>query len=104
MNSHPGDLITRRYLEPLAMKAQDLASALNISKSQLSRILNGKCGMTADVAVRLEHVLNMKAEAWMNIQTAHDIEKAREGFDSSKLTSLTHLWYGEADADSGTKE
>ncbi|WP_338924764.1 HigA family addiction module antitoxin (plasmid) [Pseudomonas silesiensis] len=91
-HSHPGPLLTRRYLEPLGLKAQDLAVAMGISKSQLSRVLNGKCAITADVALRLEFVLGASAEMWMNVQREHDLAVSREGFDASKLTCLTHLW------------
>lgn len=96
-NSHPGVLITRRYLEPLSLTASHLANAMGISSSQLSRVLNGKCGITADVALRLEYVLGSGADMWMNLQKNHDLAKASEGFDTSKLTCLTHLWKGQQD-------
>jgi addiction module HigA family antidote len=91
-NSHPGGLITRRYLQPLGLSAQELAVAMDISKSQLSRVLNGKCSITADVALRLEYVLGSGADMWMNLQKNHDLAKASETFDPKNLTCLTHMW------------
>ncbi|WP_274644343.1 HigA family addiction module antitoxin [Pseudomonas serbica] len=84
--SHPGSLLIRRYMGPLGIKAQDLAAAMGISKSQLSRVLAGKCGITADVALRLEYVLGSEAKTWMSLQAEFDLAKASEGFDTSKLT------------------
>jgi addiction module HigA family antidote len=101
---HPGDLITRRYLQPLGLTAQDLAAAMDISKSQLSRVLNAKCGVTADVALRLQFVLGSSAEMWMNLQKSYDLAKASETFKPTNLTCLTHLWYNEGAPDNDNQE
>jgi addiction module HigA family antidote len=98
-SSHPGELLTRLYLGPLALKAQDLAAAMGISKSQLSRVLSGQCAITADVALRLEFVLGARAEMWMNLQRVHDLATARDSFDPSGLTPLTHRWQGQGPED-----
>jgi len=87
-HSHPGDLLKRRYLEPLNIKAQGLATAMGISKSQVSRILSGRCSITADVALRLEHCLGASAEMWMKLQMAHDLEITKRSFDSAGLERL----------------
>lgn len=84
----PGDILRNRFLRPLNLTASDLAKAMCVSQSVISRIINGKSSITADIALRLEKALNVKAQTWLNIQTAHDLEVARKKMETSPVEVL----------------
>jgi addiction module HigA family antidote len=54
------------------------ASQLGLTQAYLSRILHGKAGITADMALRLAALLGTSAEMWMGMQSAYDLWQARQ--------------------------
>lgn len=76
----PGQYLRRNYLIPLKLTATDLAKALGVSQSVVSRIINGKSAITPDLAVRLGLAFNLSAQTWMNLQTIHDLDIAKQKF------------------------
>jgi addiction module HigA family antidote len=85
---HPGEIIRNRFMEPLNLRATDLAKALDVSHASISRIVNCKSAISPEMAVRLHHVLGIEARTWMNMQTAYDLSVAVHQVD---LTSLRIL-------------
>ena len=85
---HPGNILRRRYLEPLNITAQELANAMGVSKSIVSRILNQKVSVTADMALRLAHVLSTTPELWVNLQSQYDLAVSRSTVCLDGLTKL----------------
>jgi len=74
----PGDVLRLEYLEPLALSARALAKALDVPPNRITGILHGTRSITADTALLLGRYFKTSAEFWMNLQTAHDLEVARE--------------------------
>ena len=72
---HPGAVL-RDYLGGKSIV--QAASALNISRSRLSRILNGHAPVTADMALRLAALLNTRAELWAGMQSEYDLWQASQ--------------------------
>lgn len=68
--AHPG-LVLREYLEGVFVTAA--ARSLGVTRTTLSRILNGNSGISADMALRLEAALGTSAEMWIGIQTQYDL-------------------------------
>ena len=75
--THPGEVLLEEYIKPLGITQAELAKALGISGNRLNELVRGKRGMTADPALRLADHFKTSAEFWMNLQTAHDLSKAR---------------------------
>ena len=78
----PGDLFVpgeyiKDEMEARGMKQVDLASAVGMSKSEISLLLSGKRNITILLAMQLEKLFEINAETWMNIQVKYDIEKVR---------------------------
>ena len=73
---NPG-LVLREYLgdTPVTTAAQHL----RITRVTLSRVLNGKAGISASMALRLAAALGTSPELWMNMQTQYDLWRARRG-------------------------
>ncbi|MEN0106515.1 MAG: HigA family addiction module antitoxin [Pseudomonas sp.] len=85
---HPGEFITEAYLEPNGVSGRELAQALRVSPSTLSRVLNGSSRVTPDMALRLSVALGRSAESWLAMQDAYDLWNARESFDESSVGKL----------------
>lgn len=68
--AHPG-LVLREYLEGVSVTAAALS--LGVTRTTLSRILNGNSGISADMALRLEAALGTSAEMWIGMQTQYDL-------------------------------
>ncbi len=77
VRTHPGEVLREEYLEPLGMSAHKLAEALDVPPNRISEIVREARGVTADTALRLAKHFDTTPEFWMNLQTAHDLSKAR---------------------------
>jgi antitoxin HigA-1 len=73
---HPG-LVLRDYLGNLAVSTA--AAHLRVTRVTLSRVLNGKAGISATMAIRLGAALGTTPELWMNMQSQYDLWRARQG-------------------------
>lgn len=67
---HPGELL-KEYLDGFSVT--DAAKALGITRANLSRILNGHTGISADMAMRLSIALATTPEFWLNLQVQYDL-------------------------------
>ena len=74
--THPGALL-KDELEARDMKQINLANRLGIAKNVMSELVNGKRNITPEIAIKLEEVLEIKAEFWMKYQVAYEIDKIR---------------------------
>ncbi len=79
---HPGEHL-KDEIESREMSQQVLADKLNLSKSEISLIINGHRNITPTIAVKLEEVLGINAEFWMNIQIKYDIDLIRKKFQQN---------------------
>ena len=74
--AHPGEVL-REYL-PAGLAISDAAKHLGVTRQALSALLNGRAGMSASMALRLEAALGTSAEMWLGMQTQFDLWKARK--------------------------
>ena len=79
---HPGHFLDTRFLEPLAISQQDLASALGISRRRVNEIVRGHRSITPDTAVRLACYFRNDAAFWLELQLAWDLHAALKTFRS----------------------
>jgi len=75
---HPGEVIKSLCLEPLGITVTQAADALGVSRKTLSAILNGRAGISPEMAVRLSIAFGTTAESWMNQQTQYDLWHAEQ--------------------------
>lgn len=74
--AHPGEVL-REYL-PEGVSIGEVAKSLGVTRQALSSLLNGRAGVSASMALRLEGVLGTSAEVWLNMQTSHDLWQERK--------------------------
>ena len=74
--AHPGEVI-REYL-PEGLPVTTVAERLGVTRQAFSALLNGRAGISAEMALRLEAGLGTSAEMWIEMQAAYDLWKARQ--------------------------
>ena len=74
----PGNVLLSEFMEPLGLSARAVARDLDVPANRITEIINGERAITADTALRLERRFGASAEFWMNLQSTHDLELARE--------------------------
>jgi addiction module HigA family antidote len=87
---HPGEVLRQLCLEPLNLTVTDTARSLGVSRKALSSILNGRTGISPEMAVRLSIAFNTSAESWLNQQLQYDLwnaEKNRARLHVEKLSA-----------------
>ena len=70
---HPG-IVIREYL-PEALTLVDVATRLGVTRQALSAVLNGRAGVSAEMAVRLSKALDTSAELWQGMQMQYELSK-----------------------------
>jgi len=75
---HPGEILREDCIKPLGISVSALAEALHIPYSRLRDVANGKRGVTADTALRLERYFGTPAKGWLNLQSAYDLRIAEK--------------------------
>lgn len=83
---HPGGFVLRECIEPLGLTITQAAEALGVSRKTLSELVNEKCGITPEMAVRLSKVFGSSAETWLMQQVHYDLAQVRH--DRIKLKKL----------------
>ena len=73
--SHPGGFILRQCIEPLGLTVTDAASALGVTRTTLSELVNGRRGISPEMAVRLSKAFGGSAESWLTQQAHYDLSQ-----------------------------
>ena len=72
---HPGEVL-QEYL-PTGLSVTDAAQKLGVSRQSLSAILNGRAGISAEMALRLSKALATSADLWLGMQMQYDLWQAQ---------------------------
>ena len=87
---HPGEVLRQLCLEPLGLSVTEAAKGLGVSRKTLSAILNGRAGVSPEMAVRLSLAFGTSAESWLTQQVQYDLwqaEKRRKNLRVMKLAA-----------------
>jgi addiction module HigA family antidote len=85
---HPGEIIKTLCLEPLGLTVTQAADALGVSRKTLSAILNGRAGVSPEMAVRHSMAYGTSSESWLNQQTQNDLWHAEQRRKQLRVTKL----------------
>lgn len=72
-------MLLEEFLKPLALSQVELAERLGVSYPRVNELIHGKRDMTPDTALRLERLLGVEAQFWLNLQLAWDLYHAQHG-------------------------
>ena len=70
---HPGEIIRELCIEPLGLSITEAAEGLGVSRKTLSAILNGRAGISAEMALRLSMAFETTPESWLAQQSQYDL-------------------------------
>lgn len=82
---HPGEILLEDYIKPMGISVRALSIALNVPYSRLREIVDGKRGVSADTALRLQRYFGSEAQGWLALQASYDLRMAEK--QSAKLIS-----------------
>ena len=85
---HPGEVLRELCLEPLDLTITEAADALGVSRKTLSAILNGRAGISPEMALRLSIAFDTTPESWLQQQTQYDLWVARQGAADIEVRKL----------------
>ena len=78
---HPGETLREDVIPALGLTVTQAAAQLGVTRAALSRVLNGRAGISPEMALRLEAWLGVehggRADSWLAQQAACDLWKAR---------------------------
>ena len=85
---HPGEVLRQLCLEPLNLTVTDAARSLGVNRKALSCILNGRAGISPEMAVRLSMAFDTSSESWLNQQIQYDLWHAGKNRKSLHVKKL----------------
>jgi addiction module HigA family antidote len=78
LRTHPGEILRKEYLLPLAKQ-------LGVPANRLTEIMRGTRDVSADTAIRLGRYFGTDPRFWLNLQAAHDLSKAEKAHSYKKI-------------------
>lgn len=85
---HPGQVLRDQFLRPLGISIAHAARGLGVSRKALSKIVNGRTGISPEMALRLSLALETTAEYWMELQMQRELWRARQDKRLRKVKRL----------------
>ena len=89
--THPGEMLREEFLRPLGITQREFAKRLRISYPRMNELIHGRRGVTSDTALRLEQLLGVEAQFWLNLQLAWDLYQARRSPKSAAIRRIERL-------------
>ncbi len=74
---HPGRVILQECIEPLGLSMTDAAAALGVTRNTLSELVNGKRGISPEMAVRLSKAFGGTEDGWLVQQAQYELAQVR---------------------------
>ena len=75
---HPGLTVRHDCLEPLGLTVTEGAKVLGVTRQALNNLVNGKVGISLEMAVRLSKAFGTTPETWLRLQMAYDLAQVRQ--------------------------
>ena len=86
---HPGEVLRELCLEPLGLSVTRASEALGVSRKTLSAILNGRAGISPEMALRLSKAFGTTPESWLNQQMQYDLWVTEKNVGRLKVEKLS---------------
>ncbi len=75
---HPGMSVKKDCLDPLGLSVTEGAKVLGVTRQALSNVINGKAGISAEMAIRLSKAFGGTPDVWLRMQTAYDLAQIKQ--------------------------
>lgn len=85
---HPGRIIRQECIEPLSLTVTAAAAGLGVARKTLSEIVNGRSGISPEMALRLARAFGSSPEMWLGLQMDYDLAQAQKKAGKIKVRNL----------------
>jgi antitoxin HigA-1 len=82
---HPGLSVRHDCIEALGLTVTQAADILGVTRQALNNLVNGKAGISPEMAIRLDKAFGGGAETWLRLQMAYDLAQVRQREDEIKV-------------------
>jgi addiction module HigA family antidote len=82
---HPGKIVRHDCLEPLGLSVTEGARVLRVTRQALNNLVNGKAGISPEMAIRLSKAFGSTPETWLQVQAAYDLAQVRKHESSIRV-------------------
>jgi addiction module HigA family antidote len=82
---HPGRIVRHDCLEYLGLSVTQGAEILGVTRQALNNVVNGKAGISPEMAIRLSKAFGSTPETWLKMQLAYDLAQARKSENKIKV-------------------
>ena len=87
---HPGRSIRNACLEPLGLSVTEGAKVLGVTRQTLTKVVNGRSGISTEMAIRLSKAFGSTPETWLRMQLAYDLAEASKDESKIKVRRVAH--------------
>ncbi|MDZ4698708.1 MAG: HigA family addiction module antitoxin [Rhodothermales bacterium] len=84
---HPGEYLLEDCIKPLGLSISEVARGLGVTRNTLSRLINGKNGVSPDMAVRLSMAFGSTPEMWLRLQNAYDLAHVEDNIKVERFAA-----------------
>lgn len=74
--THPGRIVKHECIEALGLSVTKAAAALGVTRPTLSKVVNGRAGISPEMAIQLSKTFGSRPETWLRMQLAFDLVQA----------------------------
>jgi addiction module HigA family antidote len=85
---HPGQILADTVLSDGGINVTEFAKRLGMTRTAISRVVNGHAAVSTDLALRLEAALGTSAETWLAMQAAYDLWQAKKNKPKKKIARI----------------
>jgi addiction module HigA family antidote len=85
---HPGEHIRFDYIEPLGLTITQAARDLGVNRQTLNNLVNGRSGISPEMAIRLSKAFGGPASMWLELQMNYDLARAQQYAKDFHVTRL----------------
>jgi addiction module HigA family antidote len=82
---HPGDWLRAEIVEPHRLSVTGAARHLGVTRQAMSTLLNGRAGLSADMAIRFEKAFGLRADTLLRMQASYELAQARANEDAIRV-------------------
>jgi antitoxin HigA-1 len=86
--SHPGEILKELCLTPHGLSVTETAQALDVARKTLSELINGKAGVSPEMALRLSKAFRTAPEFWLNLQQQYDLWHTKQRVGELQVREL----------------
>jgi addiction module HigA family antidote len=82
---HPGRVVRQECIEPLGLTVTEAAKRLGVTRQALNNLVNGKGGVSPEMAVRLSKAFGSSPEVWLGMQMEYDLAQVEKQAHNIKV-------------------